>query len=269
MLVSKSDLSGKVAIVTGSTQGLGEAIARQMIGCKIAGLIICGRNRELGETLEREFACSASNVHYVSADLSKLSGVEAVVDKAESVFGRIDILVNAAGITDRASIFDTDEDTFDRIFEVNFKAPFFMIQRTAHVMRREKVSGSIVNIQSISAHGGTPFLTAYSASKGALATLTKNVAHSLAYHRIRVNGLNVGWMATPGEDDAMKRFHGARDDWLTNAEKAQPFGRLICVEEIARMCTYLASDQSGLITGANIDFDQRVVGTSMKPLEVD
>ena len=134
-------------------------------------------------------------------------------------------------------------------------------------MRREKIAGSIVNIQSMSAHGGQPHITAYCASKGALATLTRNVAHSLLNFRIRVNGLNIGWMSTPGEDRIMKTYHGAKDGWLEEAVKTRPFGRLVDPKEVARACAYLCSDESGLMTGANIDFDQNVVGTGDPPLE--
>jgi NAD(P)-dependent dehydrogenase (short-subunit alcohol dehydrogenase family) len=134
-------------------------------------------------------------------------------------------------------------------------------------MRREKIAGSIINIQSMSAHGGQPFITAYCASKGALATLTKNVAHSLVKFRIRVNGLNVGHMATPGEDRIMKTYHGAADGWLDDVAKSKNIGRLIDPNEVARACVYLASDDSGLMTGANIDFDQNVMGAGDPPLE--
>ena len=105
------------------------------------------------------------------------------------------------------------------------------------------------------------------ASKGALATLTRNVAHALLRHRIRVNGLNIGWMSTPGEDRVQKSYHGAREGWLEEAVKSRPFGRLIDPYEVARACVYLVSDESGLMTGSNIDFDQTVVGVSDPPIE--
>ena len=134
-------------------------------------------------------------------------------------------------------------------------------------MRRERIAGAVVNIQSMSAHGGQAFISAYCASKGALATLTRNVAHSLVKFRIRVNGLNIGWMSTPGEDRIMKTYHGAQDGWLEPAAKTKPFGRLIDPKEVARACAFLCSDESGLMTGANIDFDQNVVGAGDAPLE--
>ena len=103
--------------------------------------------------------------------------------------------------------------------------------------------------------------------KAGLAGLTKNVAHLLLRHRIRVNGLNIGWMSTPGEDRIMKTYHDAKDGWLDEAVKTKPFGRLLDPYEVARACVYLASDESGLMTGSNIDFDQNVIGAGDPPLE--
>ena len=118
----------------------------------------------------------------------------------------------------------------------------------------------MVNILSMSAHGGQPFITAYSGSKGALATLTKNAAFSLMPWRIRVNALNIGWMNTPGEDRIMKTYHGAQDGWLEKAASEQPFGRLLDPREVARAVAFLASTESGMMTGSVIDFDQSVLG---------
>ena len=160
--------------------------------------------------------------HFVTADLAKVADCRKVIAEADRRFDRVDVLVNAAGLTDRGNIFDTTEERFNEIFDVNVRAPFFLIQERAKIMRREKIAGSIVNIQSMSAHGGQPFITAYCASKGALATLTRNVAHSLVKFRIRVNGLNIGWMSTPGEDRIMKTYHGAKDGWLDEAVKVAP-----------------------------------------------
>ena len=204
---------------------------------------------------------------FVQADLAKVADCRKVVAKADERFGRVDVLVNAAGLSDRGNIFDTTEERFNEIFNVNVRAPFFLIQESVRIMRRDKIAGSIVNIQSMSGHGGQPHITAYCASKGALAILTKNVAHSLVRYRIRVNGLNIGWMSTPGEDRIMKTYHGAKDGWLEEAVKSKPFGRLIDPKEVARACVYLASDESGLMTGSNIDFDQNVVGVGDPPLE--
>ena len=260
-------LGGKVAIVTGGTQGLGEAIARLFAERGAAGLVICGRNAERGERVASEISAAGCPTVFVQADLTKVADSRNVVAKADERFGRVDALVNAAALTDRGNIFDTTEERYNEIFDANVRGPFFLIQESVRIMRREKIAGAIVNIQSMSAHGGQPFITAYCASKGALATLTKNVAHSLLKFRIRVNGLNIGWMSTPGEDTIQKTYHGAKDGWLEEAVRAKPFGRLIDPKEVARACAYLCSDESGLMTGSNIDFDQNVVGTSDPPLE--
>ncbi|KAB2860629.1 MAG: SDR family oxidoreductase, partial [Bauldia sp.] len=154
----------------------------------------------------------------------------------------------------------TSPDLFDRMFAINVRAPFFLIQDAAKIMRREKIEGTIVNIQSMSAHGGQPFITAYSASKAALSGLTRNAAYSLMPDRIRINGLNIGWMDTPGEHDIQMRYHTDDRDWLKKAEAGQPFGRLLKPAEVARAVAYLASDESGMMTGSIIDFDQQVLG---------
>jgi NAD(P)-dependent dehydrogenase (short-subunit alcohol dehydrogenase family) len=261
------NLAGKIAVVTGGTQGLGEAIARLFAERGAAGLVICGRNATKGEGVAREISLTGCPTVFVRADLAKVEDCRAVVAAADRRFGRVDALVNAAALTDRGDIFDTTEERYNEIFDVNVRAPFFLIQETVRIMRRDKIAGAIVNIQSMSAHGGQPFIAAYCASKGALATLTRNVAHSLVKFRIRVNGLNIGWMSTPGEDRIMKTYHGAQDGWLEAAAKTKPFGRLVDPSEVARACAYLCSDESGLMTGANIDFDQNVVGAGDAPLE--
>ena len=255
-----SRIDGKIAVVTGGTQGLGEAVARLFAVRGAEGLVICGRNVDNGRAVAADLTKSGIRTEFVQADLTDLDAARRVVAAADRTFGRVDILINAAGITDRGTMFDTSPELFERMMAVNLRAPFFLIQEAATIMRREKIEGSIVNIQSMSAHGGQPFLTPYSVSKGALATLTKNAAFSLMPWRIRVNGLNLGWMDTPGEDAIMRKFHGAKDGWRQEAAAQQPFGRLIDPAEAARAVAYLASTESGMLTGANIDFDQSVLG---------
>jgi NAD(P)-dependent dehydrogenase (short-subunit alcohol dehydrogenase family) len=255
-----SQFKNAVAVVTGGTQGLGETIARTLAERGAAGLVICGRNAGRGEAVAREITAQGCRTEFVKADLGSVDEARQVTARAESAFGRVDVLVNAAGMTDRGTIFDTSPELFDRMFAVNVRAPFFLMQEAARIMRRERIQGAMVNILSMSAHGGQPFITAYCGSKGALATLTKNAAFSLMPWRIRVNGLNIGWMNTPGEDRIMKTYHGAEDGWLDQAAKEQPFGRLLDPAEVARSVAFLASAESGLMTGSIIDFDQSVLG---------
>ncbi len=253
-------LAGKVAVITGGTQGLGEAVARLFATHHAAGIVITGRQKDKGEALAQELSAKGTPTLFVQADLATDTAPATIMGAADKHFGRIDILVNAAGDTDRGTILDTTPQLYDRIMAVNVRAPFFLIQQAVTMMIRDKIQGSIINIQSMSAYGGQPFLAAYSLSKGALATLTKNTAYGLMPWRIRVNGLNIGWMNTPGEDMINKLSHGAQDGWLEEAVKPLPYGRLVEPAEVARACLYLASDASGLMSGANIDLDQSVHG---------
>jgi NAD(P)-dependent dehydrogenase (short-subunit alcohol dehydrogenase family) len=259
---SSSSPAAAVAIVTGSTQGLGEAIARHLVAEKmIGGLVICGRKVENGRRLAAEFAGCGCRTEFVPADLSRVEGCGQVIDTAKRAFGRIDFLVNSAATSERGGILDSTPELFDRLIALNVRAPFFLMQGALRSMIDQKIEGSIVNIISMSSHGGQPFLTPYSMSKGALVTLTRNVAQSVVRHKIRVNGLNLGWMDTPGEDAIQKRFHNASSDWLAKAEQAQPVGRLIKPTEAAEAVAFLLSPRSGLMTGSIVDFDQTIVGT--------
>jgi NAD(P)-dependent dehydrogenase (short-subunit alcohol dehydrogenase family) len=140
------------------------------------------------------------------------------------------------------------------------RAPFFLMQDAIKLMRRDGIEGTIVNIGSMSAKAGQPFIAAYCASKGALATLTQNTAFAVLRNRIRVNGLNIGWMASDGEDRIMKTYHGAKDGWLAEAGAKQPFGRLVDPAEVARAVAFLSSSESGLMTGSMINYDQSIWG---------
>lgn len=261
-----SDLSGKVAIVTGSTQGLGAAIAKLFAERGAAGLITCGRNRENGQKIASQIEAQHNcPVHFIQADLASLEDCSRVVKEADGKFGRVDVLVNAAAITDRGSIADTSPDLFDRMIAINLRAPFFLMQDAIAIMRREGIEGAIVNIASMSSMAGQPFVAAYCASKGGLATLTKNTAFGLLRDRIRVNGLNIGWMASDGEDKMQKSYHNAPDDWLEKAAVEQPFGRLIQPEEVARAVAFLVGPESGLMTGSMVNFDQSIWGAYDAP----
>ncbi len=255
--------SSCVAIVTGSTQGLGEAIARQLIADQlVGGLVICGRNAERGKNLAAEFTGLGCRAEFVATDLAKLEDVLRIVDVARSKFGRTDYLVNSAATSERGTLVETSPELYERIMAINVRAPFFLMQGAAKLMLERGTPGAIVNILSMSAHGGQPFLTPYSMSKGALVTLTKNVANSLLKDRIRVNGLNIGWMDSPGEDAIQRKAHGATTGWLERAESTQPLGRLVKPAEVAKVVSFLLSERAGLMTGSIIDFDQQVLGTS-------
>ncbi len=260
--LSRLSMDGKVAVITGSTQGLGEAVAHLFAERGCSGIVVTGRNAERGAKVTAALEAKGAEAVFVQADLTRLPEVRKIIPACEAAFGRVDALVNAAALTDRGTIWETTEARYDEIMDANVKAPFFLMQDALQLMRRTKTSGTIVNILSMSGHGGQDFLTAYCTSKGALAVLTKNIAYSVMNYRIRVNGLNIGWMDTPGEDRIMKAYHDANPDWLAAAEARRPFGRLLKPAEVARACAYLCSEESGLMTGSIIDFDQQVLGAS-------
>jgi NAD(P)-dependent dehydrogenase (short-subunit alcohol dehydrogenase family) len=258
-------LDGRVLVVTGGTHGLGAAIAGRAARLGAAGIVTCGRDAPRGEAVRRELEALGCEAVFVVAELADEAACRSVVAACEERFGRLHGLVNAAGLSTRGTLDDTSVELWDRLFAVNVRAPFILMQEGARLMRRDG-GGSIVNIISMASHGGEPVLTAYAASKGALATLTRNAGHQLQPDRIRVNGLNIGWMNSPGEHDIQKKYHDAPDDWLEKAVQERPFGRLIDPAEVARMVAFLSSDESGLMTGANIDFDQMVLGCTDRPV---
>ena len=258
-------LAGKVAVITGGTQGLGETIARLFVARGAAGIVVAGRNAERGEQVRTELEAAGARALFVRAELAELDQARAVIRRCDEIFGRVDCLVNAAALTDRGTILDTEPLLFDRMFAVNVRAPFFLIQDAARIMRREGSGGTIVNILSTSGYGGQHFLAAYSASKGALGVLTRNAAYGLMRDRIRINGLNIGWMNTPGEHSIQAKAHAAAPDWLERAGAELPLGRLLEPAEVARAVAFLASAESMPMSGALVDFDQSVQGAGDPP----
>lgn len=254
-------IDGKIAVVTGGTQGLGAAIAMQLAESGAAGIVTCGRNTAKGEAVAKAITAKTGvPVHFVQADLEKVADCRAIFAGVDKTFGKIDILVNAAGLTDRGDILTTDEGLFDRMFAVNARAPFFLMQEAIKRMVRDSIEGAIVNIGSTSALAGQPFISPYCASKAALATFTRNTAFAAMRNKIRVNQLNIGWMASDGEDRIQREYHGADENWLAKAAAEQPFGRLLAPQEVAKAVTFLASSDSGMMTGSVINFDQSVWG---------
>jgi NAD(P)-dependent dehydrogenase (short-subunit alcohol dehydrogenase family) len=261
MNTAPATLHNKIAVVTGGTQGLGAAIAQLLAQRGATGVVICGRQVDKGRAQAQQITqASGVRVVFVQADLEKVDDCRRVIATADAEFGRVDVLVNAAAITDRGTLLDTDPALFDRMMAINVRAPFFLMQEAVKLMRRDQIAGSIVNIGSMSALAGQPFIAAYCTSKGALATLTRNSAYALLRNRIRVNGLNIGWMASEGEDRIQREFHQSAPDWLEQAAAKQPFGRLVDPHEVARAVAFLCSDESGLMTGSVIEYDQSVWG---------
>ncbi len=256
---SGNRMDGKVCIVTGATQGLGAAIARRLAAAGAEGIVITGRNATRGAQVARDIAeAHGIRAHFLQADFGKVEDCERVIAETDRLFGRVDVLVNAGASTARGTIIDTTPETFDALFSTNVRGPYFLMQAAIKLMIDKGIEGAICNIGSISALAGQPFINAYCASKGALTTLTANTAFSVMGNRIRVNQLNVGWMASDHEREIQAASGDA--DWEAKAKAALPFGRLVDPAEAARAVNFLVSDDAGLITGAIVNFDQSVWG---------
>ncbi len=257
---ASAQFAGKIAVVTGAAQGIGEATARLLAARGAAGLVLVDRRADKGEAVAKSLNEAGTNAIFVEADLADPEAVAKVIPAADKAFGRVDILANIAGLTDRGTILDTDRTLYDKMFAINVRAPFFLMQDAIKVMQRERTEGTIVNILSVNAYIGSPNLAAYSASKGALMTLTKNTANAVNMLRIRVNGIILGWADTPGEHETLKKFHDAADDWLQKAEPTRPFGKLIKPEDVARLIAFLGGAESSPMTGSCVEYEQTVVG---------
>lgn len=249
-------LPDAVVLVAGGTVGLGAAIAEAAVR-EGATVVVSGRRPEKGEELVERLG---EKVSFVAGDQADPAQAAGVVAEAISRHGRIDGLVNAAGLTTRGTMLDTTPELFDEHVAINLRGPFFAMQAAIADMAGRGSPGAIVNIITMSAHGGQPYLAPYVASKAGLIGLTKNAAHAHRFDRIRINGLNIGWTETEGEDDIQRRFHGAGDDWVAKANASLPMGKLGQVDEIADMVVFLLSERSGVATGSIIDWDQSVVG---------
>jgi NAD(P)-dependent dehydrogenase (short-subunit alcohol dehydrogenase family) len=253
-------IDGKIAVITGGTQGLGAAIAGLFAEAGAAGIAIVGRDRGKGEERARAITeATGVPVRMIAADLGNIDDVQRIIPEADSHFGSVDILVNAAGLTDRGNLLNTRPDLFDRMFAVNTRAPFFLMQDAVRVMEREGSEGRIVNIGSTSSHAGQPFIAPYCASKAALSTLTRSSGYALMRNGIHVNQLDIGWMASDHERQ-LQLAESGDPDWETKANAGLPFGRLLDPTEVARAVLFLASGDSGVMTGAVIHYDQSVWG---------
>ena len=257
----KALLDEKVVFVSGGSQGLGAEIARAAVR-EGARVVVTGRRPEPGEKLVAEFAEQGVAALFVQADVSDVAQAQAAVARAVAEFGRVDCLVNSAGLTARGTLVDTTPELFDAHIAVNLRGPFFTMQAVVKDMLRRGAPGTVVNVISIAELGGQPYLAPYVAAKAGLAGVTRNAAHAHRWDRIRINGVDIGWTDSEGEDATQRAFHGAGDDWREKAAASVPMGKLGQVDEIADFIVFLLSDRSGVVTGSVIDWDQAVVGGS-------
>lgn len=245
-------LKGKVIVITGAARGIGAAIAAQAAASGAEALVLTDR-----DPIPGDWPCP---IESVTADLATPEGPPAVIAAALTRFGRIDGLVNAAGLTARGSFADADVLFWNRMFSVNTRAPFFLMAGAIADMTGRKAPGSIVNIQSMNVHCGAPDLTVYSATKAAVQVITKNAAHAHLRDRIRVNGINLGWVATETERHLHEVTLAKGAGWLADQGAHLPLGRHVTAEEAARQAVWLLSDASAPMTGVSVDLEQAVTG---------
>ena len=254
-------LSGKSIIVTGGTSGIGAAIARSIID-EGGQVLIHGINRSEGEALVQSLGSKA--VLCIS-DLADESAPQVIVDAALAAFGKIDGLVNNAAIIERSNLKAIDPKGFDHTLAINAKAPLFLIQAAhPHLV---KTQGSVLNIGSINAYAGESTLLAYSMSKGALQTMTRNLANALGVTGVRINLINPGWILTEREDrDQVAR--GLEVGWHQNLDRNSiPLGKMSTPENLAHAAIYWLSDESYPFTGSVVELEQfSIIGRNPEKL---
>jgi NAD(P)-dependent dehydrogenase (short-subunit alcohol dehydrogenase family) len=249
---------GRIALVTGGAQGLGFAAAKRFLDMGFGGVMLLDRNGpKLAEAAAR--LQPWGRVEIIEGDLMDLALAPRAVSAAVAAFGRLDVLVNAAGNTERCGLDDTTPEAFERLFGVNVRAPMFLMQEAVKAMRPKR-SGTIINVSSMLAHGGPPNLTTYSASKAALNTMTRSIANAVKREGIRVFAINLGWVHSEGEQALQTGFHGLPENWADEIGRRMPAGRLIMPEDVAGLFEYLVSSSARMMTGAIIDYEQMPAG---------
>jgi NAD(P)-dependent dehydrogenase (short-subunit alcohol dehydrogenase family) len=243
-------LRDKVIIVTGGTSGIGRAIAERAVA-EGARVLVHGIDRKDGEEVVAKLGANAA-LHL--DDLIDPESPRRIAAAAVAAFGKIDGVVNNAAIVARSNLGSTTPEFFDRIMAVNVRAALLLIQAAFPELKANQ--GCVLNIGSINAHSGQANLLDYSISKGALQTLSRNLANAHATDRVRVNHLNVGWVLTPREY-AHQIEHGMASDWPhTVPPQFAPWGRLMMPEEIANAAVYWLGDESRPISGSVVDLEQ-------------
>lgn len=251
-------LQDRVAVVTGSGSGMGEGIVR-LFADEGARVVVSGRSEEKDQLVAVDIVRQGGQAVYIRADVSVEAECRQLIDKTVEQYGQIDVLVNNVGLSTRGTIEDTTVELWDKLFNINVRSAFICAQQAVKHMKT-RGRGSIINIGSVNAYIGEPKLMAYSATKGALMNFTKNNASYLNQYRIRVNQLNVGWTLTPNEHRVKVEEEGLGENWLEEAIKTRPFGRLLLPKDIALAALYFASDESECITGSVLDLEQYPVG---------
>jgi glucose 1-dehydrogenase len=250
-------LQGKVAIVTGGNSGIGKSIVEYLaeLGAKV--VIDYRSHPEATEALEEEIGAYGGSSFGVQADVGKLEDLQRLVDTAVSKYGRLDIMVNNAGIETRTSILDTTPDDFDKVLNVNLRGVFFATQYAAKQMIAQGSGGRIINISSVHEDWPMPNNTPYCVAKGGVRMLTRTAGVELASKGVTIVNVGPGAVATPINDSTMNN-----PELLAKLNAAIPMGRMAQPEEIAKVVGFLASDAASYITATSIFADGGIMQSS-------
>ncbi len=243
-------LKDKNILITGSATGIGEAMARRFVA-EGARVIVHGLDRAAGEAVVDSLGDRAA---LFINDLADADAAAQLIGFAVDHFGRLDGLVNNAATIPRSNLFNTDAALFDRTMAINVRAPMLLIQ--AAFPHLKKSQGAVLNIGSVNVYTGESNLLAYSVSKGALMTMTRNLADAHGVDGVRVNQMNLGWVLSANEDK-MQRSLGKPADWHARLPKAlAPAGRILRPDEVAAAAVYWMSDESQIISGTVMELEQ-------------
>jgi NAD(P)-dependent dehydrogenase (short-subunit alcohol dehydrogenase family) len=240
-----------VVLISGATSGIGRVAAERFVR-EGAHVVFCGFGAAEAADL---VASSDGRATYVDVDLRNPDDCDAFVDVALAQHGRIDVIINNAASVLRSTLESTDAAFFDAMMALNVRAPILIMRRALPALRANLAGAVVINVGSLNAYVGAPNLLAYSTSKGALMTLSRNLAAAHRHEGIRVHVLNVGWTHTDGEDRLQKAL-GNGDDWAENAGAMRPIKRLLRPDEIVNAIMFYASAEAAVFSGAVIDLDQ-------------
>jgi glucose 1-dehydrogenase len=243
-------LRGKVAIVTGGNSGIGRAIVLELAKQGANLVIDYIMHPEATEALERQVAALDHRAFGVEADVGKVADLERLIDSAVKKFGRLDVMVNNAGIETRTSVLETTEAQYDQVLRTNLKSAFFGTQFAARQMIKQGGGGRIINITSVHEDWPMPGNIAYCLSKGGMRMLTRTAGVELAPHNVLVVGIAPGAVATP-----INRWTMKDPAMMERLNAAIPLGRMAEPEEIAGVVAFLASDQARYMTSTTVVVD--------------
>ena len=250
-------LQNKVAIVTGGNSGIGKAIALGLARAGANIVIDYISDPSATDALEREIVALGEQAIGVDADVSRVDQLQALVDAAVTQFGRVDVMVNNAGVETRTSVLDTSEEQYEKVLSINLKSAFFGTQVAAKQMIKQGGGGRIINITSVHEDWPMPGNTAYCLSKGGMRMLTRTAGVELAPHGIRVVGVGPGAVATPINASTMKD-----PTLMAKLDAAIPLGRLAQPEEIASVVVFLADEGASYVTATTIFADGGIMQSS-------